>query len=78
MVQTVGVWGNNLAIRIPKTVPFIEKGQKVELTVKDNVIQISPLKKRRSMAELLQSAEGAEHPALLVDFGPDVGEEVLP
>ena len=77
MQQTIGEWGNNLAVRIPKEVPFFKKGQKVEVVVKENFIEIVPVKKRRSMAELLAKEDTTTHPGILVDFGPNVGEEVI-
>jgi len=77
MIQTVGMWGNNLAVRIPKDVPFLRKGESVELIIKKDMIQIVPVRKRRSMAELLADEDISTHPGILVDFGPDVGEEVV-
>ena len=76
MIQTVGIWGNNLAVKIPKDVSFLKKGQSVEVIVKDEIIHIVPVKKRRSMAELLAGHNGI-FKGELVDFGPDVGEEVV-
>jgi antitoxin component of MazEF toxin-antitoxin module len=76
MIQTVGIWGNNLAVRIPRDVSFLKKGQPVEVIVNDNTIQIVPVKRRRSMAELLDGHKGV-FKGELVDFGPDAGEEAV-
>ena len=76
MVQTVGVWGNNLAVRIPKNVPFLQKGQSVNIIIKDDMLQIVPIKRRRSMAELLAEQKGV-FKGELVDFGSEVGDEVV-
>ena len=77
MIQTVGTWGNNLAIRIPKNVSLLKKGQLVEVLVGEDMIQIIPVKKRRSIAELRAASMYTEHPGNLVDFGPDVGKEII-
>lgn len=77
MIQTVGVWGNNLAVRLPKSVSFLKKGQSVEIVVEKDMIQIVPVKRRRTMAELLANENITTHPGDLVDFGPDVGKEVI-
>ena len=76
MIQTVGVWGNNLAVRIPKNVPFLQKGQSVKVVVTDDMIQIIPVKKRRSMAELLADHKGV-FKGELIDFGPEAGDEAI-
>ena len=76
MIQTVGVWGNNLAVRIPKDVSFLKKGQSVEVIVKDDMVQIVPVKRRRSMAELLAGHKGV-FKGELVDFGPEAGDEAV-
>ena len=77
MLQTVGKWGNNLAVRIPNEVTILRKGQSVNVVVKDDIIQIIPIKKRRTMAEILAPETQETHPGILVDFGADVGNEVL-
>ena len=74
MIQTVGVWGNNLAVRIPKNVSFLKKGQSVEVLIKNQTIQIVPVARRRSMAELLANENGVFN-GELIDFGESVGEE---
>lgn len=76
MIQTVGVWGNNLAVRIPKNTSFLKKGQAVEVVVKDDMIQIVPVKRKRSMAELL-AGQNEVFKGELVDFGPEEGDEAI-
>jgi antitoxin component of MazEF toxin-antitoxin module len=75
MYQTIGKWGNNLAIRIPSGVTYFKKGQLVEVLIEEERIQIVPVKRRRKMAELLASETKNTHPGEMVDFGPDVGGE---
>ena len=77
MIQTVGTWGNNLAIRIPKSISLLKKGQSVEVLVKEDMIQIIPVKRRRTIAELRAASEHTKHPGILIDFGPDVGKEII-
>ena len=77
MQQTVGEWGNNLAVRIPKEATFFKKGQKVTVEVREDMITVTPLKKRISMAERLANNDISTHPGILVDWGPDVGDEVV-
>ena len=76
MIQTVGAWGNNLAVRIPRNVSFLQKGQSVEVIIKDDMIQIVPVKKRRSMTEILAGHKGV-FKGELVDFGPEAGDEAI-
>ena len=77
MIQTVGVWGNNLAVRLPKSVSFLKKGQAVEVLVQENSIQIVPVKKRRSIEEVLENEDISTHPGLFVDFGNAGREEPI-
>ena len=76
MIQTVGTWGDNLTVRIPKDASFLHKGQSVEVIIKDDMIQIVPIKKRRSMAEIL-AGHNVVFKGELVDFGPEAGDEAI-
>ena len=69
MIQTVGMWANNLAVRLPKTVSFLQKGQTVEVLVQENSVQIIPVKKRRGIEEILENEDISTHPGLFIDFG---------
>ena len=75
MIQTVGVWGNNLAVRLPKSVSFLKKGQAVEVLVQEDLIKIVPVKKKRSIEEILANEDISTHPGIFIDFG-NVGREV--
>lgn len=75
MQQTVGLWGNNLAVRLPKAISIFTNGQKVEVSQVDGGILISPVAGRRNMAQILSSFEGV-HEGELVDFGKPEGNEV--
>jgi antitoxin component of MazEF toxin-antitoxin module len=74
-LQQVGVWGNNLAIRIPKNVDLFRKGDRVELVQTNEGLLITPAKRsRRSMAEILKTEDGVFR-GELADFGQAAGEE---
>jgi len=73
--QTVGTWGKSLAIRIPKSADVFRAGDKVEISVIDGTyLKIAPVKKRRTMDEILAD-DGRSMGTSLLDFGPAAGEE---
>jgi antitoxin MazE len=74
MRQTVGIWGNNLAVRLPKAISIFTNGQKVEVSQVDDGVLIRPVSGRRSMAQILASFDGV-HEGELVDFGKPEGNE---
>ena len=50
-------WGNSLGVRIPKLVAAearVEAGSSVEVSVDKGVVRIRPIRRRRSLGELLR------------------------
>jgi antitoxin MazE len=79
MNATIQKWGNSLALRIPKAVARdtqLENGSVVNLTVREGMVIIEPVKKTKyRLAELLKGVTKKNLHAT-VDTGPAVGREV--
>jgi antitoxin component of MazEF toxin-antitoxin module len=75
MQQTVGLWGNNLAVRLPKSISVFTNGQKVEVSQVDEGVLIRPVVARRTMAQILSTFDGI-HDGELEDFGKPEGHEL--
>lgn len=84
MRATIARWGNSAAIRLPKA--FIEAlrlapGQQVELVLEGGEARIRPVRRtsKEHLAEILARADqiGWETQAPSVDWGPDVGAEII-
>jgi antitoxin MazE len=77
-------WGNSLGVRIPKSISDelgLKEDFEVEIIQKVNSIEIKPLnkknlKKKYNLDELLAGINGIED-LELVDWGPDVGREIV-
>ena len=79
MESSVQQWGNSLAIRIPKHLANeirLTKGSKVELTVTQNNLVISPSKRPRYALEELVAGITPESLHEEIPTGPPVGNEV--
>ena len=79
MKTTAQMWGNSLGIRIPQA--FAEEvglkaGQTVELTIDKEGLHIRPARTRQTLAQML-SRVTPENLHSEIDWGPDVGLEVL-
>ena len=58
MEQTVGTWGNNHAVRIPKELDTFKTGEKVSVSqLEDGSICITPLTPLRGLKELLDELQ---------------------
>ena len=84
MQVRVSRWGNSLAVRLPKPVAEdlrLEEGQPVQVEVEDGSVRLTPVKQRKypTLAEMVAEMEriGAENEPPTVDWGPDVGAEVI-
>ncbi|HLH95307.1 MAG TPA: AbrB/MazE/SpoVT family DNA-binding domain-containing protein [Xanthobacteraceae bacterium] len=77
-------WGNSLALRVPK--PVVEElgakeGSAMEMTVRDGELLIRlarPKRKRKYTIEELVAGITPENRHEELDWGPDVGAEILP
>ncbi len=79
MTTQLARWGNSLALRLPKSVAMeanIGEGDKVDVTVKDGAIVITPAHRKYTIEELVEGITPENrHPE--TDWGPPVGKERL-
>lgn len=81
MNVTVSKWGNSLGIRIPKAVTdelHLSEGSSLTLTASAEGYVLRPGQPKVSylLGDLLEHMRGEALPEV-VDWGPDVGEEIL-
>lgn len=83
MQTEIGKWGNSAAIRIPAELvrqSGLKVGSRMQIMYEDGVLKIKPLKQKISRAERLEriiasaKALGADEE---IDWGPDVGNEIV-
>ncbi|MEI8382572.1 MAG: AbrB/MazE/SpoVT family DNA-binding domain-containing protein [Planctomycetota bacterium] len=79
-MSTIQKWGNSLAIRIPQTLAgqlSVEEGAAVELQVRDGELVMRPIRsKKLRLSELLKNCQPSQLHGE-IDFGADVGLEVI-
>jgi antitoxin MazE len=81
MTTKITKWGNSYGVRIPKEIISelnLSEGVEFDMNVVDGGIQIKPItgKKKYSLEELLAQIP-ADYVPEIVDWGPDVGNEIL-
>ena len=80
MRAAVRKWGNSAAVRIPASVMAaanITLDQEVSIRERDGAIVIEPVPRpRKSLAEYI-AAITPENSHGEVDFGPDIGKEII-
>jgi antitoxin MazE len=80
---TVGKWGNNLAVRLPKEIANavgLTEGSAVEIEARSRDIVIRPAAPRFTLDKLFHGKTPAQWRAEYADafdWGPDVGREVV-
>jgi antitoxin MazE len=80
MTTKISKWGNSYGIRFPKEI--LEKfnlieGSQIDIVDNEKTIEIIPKQKKASLSELLaQIPENTESPEI-VDWGSDVGKEII-
>lgn len=85
MVQvTIGRWGNSLAVRLPSDViqaSHLHDGARVDVLVSDGVIQIRAIDDASNVDEWFKGKTDeewwAEYRTVSIDWGPDVGWEIV-
>lgn len=83
MQVRISKWGNSLAVRLPKELAeklALKEGQSVEVSIKDRTLNLRPVAQRYpTLEEMVAEAKrlGPEHEPDLVDWGPDVGAEII-
>ena len=79
-MSTVQKWGNSLAVRIPSVMAGLLKvadGSEVDLMVRDGELVVRPVQNQElSLRNLLKDCKPSQLHGE-VDFGEDVGREVL-
>lgn len=78
MQLAIAKWGNSLALRLPRHIideAKLEEGSPVDLTVKDGMVVVTPVRRKFKLDELLAQMSD-EHKAAEVDWGDAKGEEV--
>jgi antitoxin MazE len=73
---TISKWGNSLALRIPQAIAEqlgVKENSSVYLTVKDNCLCIERDPSLEELAAMITDKNRQD----LVDFGPDVGKEIV-
>jgi antitoxin MazE len=83
MQVRVSRWGNSLAVRLPKQLAEqlgLAEGQAIDLSIVDNEMKLKPevitRVPRYKLADLVAQMDPANVPEL-VDWGPDVGAEII-
>lgn len=80
MTTKITKWGNSYGVRIPKEIINelnLSEGVEFDMNVVDGGIQIKPIKKfKYSLKELCDQIDPNNLPEF-VDWGPDVGTEIL-
>lgn len=81
MTTKIQKWGNSYAVRIPKS--FIEdlklkEGFEVNLTVQNKTLIMKEVKQKKYTLKELLKGMNPKNMHELVDWGPDVGAEILP
>ena len=80
MTTKIQKWGNSLAVRIPKSImqnSGLVQGGEVVLELQNGLLFVRPKKQKEyTLKELLKgmTKENRHEP---VDWGPDVGNEIL-
>ena len=73
-------WGNSLGLRVPKDVAReigLTEGSKVDIEAKGNRIVVTPVRRTYTLAELLKDTTPEAYRESVVDWGPDVGREIV-
>ena len=81
MTTKITKWGNSYGVRIPKEIMTelgLAEGVEFDMDIVDGGIQIKPIKskKKYSLEELLAQIP-TDHVPEIIDWGPDVGNEIL-
>jgi antitoxin MazE len=73
-------WGNSLGLRVPKDLVRevgLTEGAKVEIEAQNNRIIITPVRPRYTLADLLKDTTPQDYRDSIVDWGPDMGREIV-
>lgn len=84
MKVRISKWGNSLGVRLPKAAADaagLKEGSEVDIEVEGREVRLKPLLpyKHYRIEDLVaeMARQGPENEPELVDWGPDVGAEIL-
>lgn len=80
MTTKIQKWGNSSAIRIPKSLmqaSGLVQGGEVAIEFRDGLLTVKPKKQKEYTLKELLKGMTKENRHELVDWGPDVGNEIL-
>ncbi|MDE2579247.1 MAG: AbrB/MazE/SpoVT family DNA-binding domain-containing protein [Hyphomicrobiales bacterium] len=80
----IGRWGKSLGVRLPADVAHklgLDAGVTVEIVAGEGEIVVRPLARKATLGEMFAGKSARQWRALYresaVDFGPDVGREIV-
>jgi len=76
----VAKWGNSLGVRVPKQLAQnigLTEGAQVDIEAEDHRLVITPVRQRYTLADLLKGTTVQDYRESVVDWGPDVGSEIV-
>lgn len=83
MQTEISKWGNSAALRVPAELmrqSGLKIGSKMEIVFEDGGLRIKPLKPKMSRVERLERLIASYKelgPVEEIDWGPDVGNEII-
>jgi antitoxin MazE len=83
MRTKIARWGNSTALRLPKAIVeelHLKPGQQVDVVVEGGEARLKPVRRPHvNLEELMAEADriGWENAPATIEWGPDVGSEVL-
>ena len=73
-------WGNSLGLRVPKDIAKeigLTEGSRVEIETKGSRIIVTPVRRTYTLVELLKDTTPETYRGSVIDWGPDVGREIV-
>lgn len=73
-------WGNSLGVRVPKPLAHrigLSEGAVVDIEADDHRLVVTPVKQKYTLADLLADTTPEEYGEYAVEWGPDVGREIV-
>ena len=82
---TIGKWGDSLAVRLPNDIielVHLHDGESVDVVAVNGAIRINPMEVVQTVEDWFKGKTDqewwAEYRTMTVDWGPDVGREIIP
>ncbi len=80
MQVPVSKWGNSLGLRVPRHLAVelgLAEGSKVDIEVQDRRLIVTPAGPSYTLAGLLKDTTPEDYRRMAVDWGPDLGREMV-